>query len=125
MDFHFYYTKKYYLEGARYFGMGDERKAIELWEKAVAVDSEFAYVYQRMSSAHWNLGMVSEGKKYAQKAFELRNRVSDRERYKIEADFYAYSEKTYDKAIEALHKLLELYPEDSSAISIMPWPILT
>ncbi len=41
----------------------------------------------------------------SQRAFELRDRVSDRERYYIEANHYAISEKTYDKAIEALEKM--------------------
>ncbi len=112
---------KYYLEGEKYMATGDDRKTIEFLEKAVAVDSEFASAYSLMSAAHWNLNMESEGKKYSQKAFELRDKVSDKERYYIEGDFYLYSEKTYDKAIEAYHKLLELYPEDSGAIHMLGW----
>ncbi|MCK4805480.1 MAG: tetratricopeptide repeat protein, partial [Spirochaetes bacterium] len=46
------------------------------------------------------------------KAFELSDRVSERERYIIHADYYGLSEKTLDKAIEAFKKLLELYPDD-------------
>jgi tetratricopeptide (TPR) repeat protein len=48
-----------------------------------------------------------------QKALESSDRSSDRERYRIQGDFYLSSEKTYDKAIESYNKLLELYPEDS------------
>ncbi|GAF71446.1 unnamed protein product, partial [marine sediment metagenome] len=90
---------KYYLEGVKFYNMGDDRKTIEFMEKAVAVDSGFASAYSYMSFAYWGLNMQSVSKKYAQKAFELRDRVSDKERYYIEATFYSYSEKTYDKAI--------------------------
>ena len=112
---------KYYSEGMKYQDMGNDRKAIGFLEKAVAVDAGFASAYVALSSSYWEIRMESEGKKYSQKAFELRDRVSDRERYKIEADFYGYSEKTYDKAIEALHTLLELYPEDSFGINLLGW----
>jgi tetratricopeptide (TPR) repeat protein len=102
---------KYFLEGVKYMRMGDNHRAIEFWEKAVAVDPEFAFAYQYLSWGHWNVREVSECKKYAQKAFELRDRVSDKERYIIEAAFYSLSEKTYDKAIVTYQKILELYPE--------------
>ena len=104
---------KYYLEGVKFYNMGDDRKTIEFMEKAVAVDSGFASAYSYMCFAYWNLGMQSVSKKYAQKAFELRDRVSDKERYYIEATFYSYSEKTLDKAIDAFNRALELHPQDS------------
>lgn len=65
--------------------------------------------------AYNNLFMFSEKKKYLQKAFELKERLSDRERYLIEGEFYRYSEITYDKAVEAYSKLLQLYPDDDIA----------
>jgi len=112
---------KYYLEGLQYQNMGEERKAIEFMEKAVAVDAGFASAYVSLSASYWDIEMWSEAKKYSQKAFELRDRVSDYERYRIEGDFYGYSEKTYDKAIEALHTLLELYPEDLFGGQYLGW----
>jgi tetratricopeptide (TPR) repeat protein len=81
-------------------------------KKAVAIDPEFAMAYRSMWMAHEDLGNYSERRKYRQKAFELRDRVSDRERYYIEGVFYAGSEKTRDKSIDAYEKLLKLYPED-------------
>jgi serine/threonine protein kinase/tetratricopeptide (TPR) repeat protein len=112
---------KYYIEAEKIQNMGDNRKAIELLEKAVAVDSGFASAYAFMSIAYGNLGMPSEGKKYSRQAFELRDRVSNKERYEIEANHYAFSEKTFDKAITAYNKLLELYPEDDGAINDLGW----
>jgi len=104
---------KYYIEGRKYHNKGEERQSIPLMEKAIAIDPEFAMAYRSLAMSYNNLGFLSERKKYMQKALELSDRISDRERYRIQADFYYSSEKTYDKAIEAYNKLLELYPEDS------------
>jgi tetratricopeptide (TPR) repeat protein len=103
---------RYYSEGAKHYIEGDFRKAIQFFKQAVAKDPEFATAYRSMSAAYSVMGYRAESRKYRQKALELSDRVSDRERYRIQGDFYRYSEKTYDKAIEAYHKLLDLYPED-------------
>jgi tetratricopeptide (TPR) repeat protein/tRNA A-37 threonylcarbamoyl transferase component Bud32 len=102
---------KNYIEGLNHFNRGDVRKSIEYYEKAVALDPEFASAYRSLSISYSNLGFRAERKKYLQKAMELSDRISEKERYRIEAEYYGYSEKTYDKAIEAFNKLLQLYPE--------------
>jgi tetratricopeptide (TPR) repeat protein len=104
---------KYYIEGRKYHNKGKERQSIALVEKAVEIDPEFAMAYRSLAMSYNNLGLLSERRKYMQKALELSDRISDRERYRIQGDFHFSSEKTYDKAIESYNKLLELYPEDS------------
>jgi len=106
---------RYYVEGRRVFLKGEMRQNILLMEKAVAIDPDFAMAYRSMAMGYNNLGLMSERDKYMQKALESSHRSSDRERYRIQGDFYLSSEKTYDKAIESYNKLLELYPEDSIA----------
>jgi len=101
---------KLYSEGCKHLGL-DNRRSIRLFEKAAEIDPEFAMAYQTMSLAYWGLGLLSERKKYIQKALEFKDRISEKERLFIQGHFYQESEKTYDKAIEAYTKLLELYPE--------------
>jgi serine/threonine protein kinase/Tfp pilus assembly protein PilF len=103
---------KYYSEGRKYHLEGEFRKSITLIERAIAIDPDFAMAYRSLGNSYWTLGYSADAKKCFQKAFELSDRVSDRERYIIQGDFYRQSENTYDKAIEAYDKLLELYPED-------------
>ena len=100
-----------YIEGLNHFNRGDFRKSIEFFKEAIDIDPEFASAYRNLSIAYSNLGFRAERKKSLQKAMELSDRISERERYRIEAEYYGYSEKTYDKAIEAFNKLLQLYPE--------------
>jgi TolB-like protein len=104
---------KYYSEARKYHMGGENQQAIPFYEKAVAVDPEFAMAYRGMAVAYSNLGYGGKRRKYLQKAFELRDRISDRERYWIEADYFISSVETYDKTIEACNRLLELYPDDT------------
>jgi serine/threonine protein kinase/Flp pilus assembly protein TadD len=106
---------KYYSEGREYHTAGENRKSIELMEKAIAIDPEFAMAYRSLAMSYNNLYLFSERTKYIQKAIGLADRLSERERYIIEGDYYYESEKTWDKSVEAYEKLLELYPDDEIA----------
>jgi len=110
---------KYLMEGVKNNLEGNYRRAIQFMERAVAVDPEFATAYSWMGSQYKLLGYMSESRKNIQKAFELSDRIPDRERYRIQGRFYAESDKTYDKAAEALTTLLQLYPDDWPAIAIL------
>ena len=103
---------KYYSEARKYHLKNDYREAIQLYDKAVALDPEFAMAYRGMAAAYGNLGYVSKSREYIQKAFKLSDRVSDRERYLIQGQLYYQKENTFGQAIEAFNKLLELYPDD-------------
>jgi tetratricopeptide (TPR) repeat protein len=108
---------KHYSLGRTYHLNGDYQRGIESMLKAVEIDPEFAMAYRSMASAYANLGFGPARNNARQKAFELRDRVSDRERFLIEGDYYWTSEKTFDKAIEAFSELLELYPNDPIALT--------
>jgi serine/threonine protein kinase/predicted Zn-dependent protease len=103
---------KYYIEGRKYHGTFDYERSIELMEKAVAIDPDFAMAYRSLAMSYGNLGFRPQRKKHIEKALELSDRLPAKERYLIGGDFYGHSEKTYDKAIEAYKKLLVLYPDD-------------
>lgn len=104
---------EYYQEGIRYQRKADYTKSIPLFELAVAIDPEFAMGFRALSVAYGNLSYASEAFKHLEKAFELKDRVSEKERYYIEADYFRHSEKTYPEAIQAYTELLKLYPDDS------------
>ncbi|GAF85998.1 unnamed protein product, partial [marine sediment metagenome] len=106
---------KHYSQGRKYHLNGDYSRGIESMLKAVELDPGFAMAYRSMAAAYSNMGYFGERRNARQKAFELRDRVSDRERFLIEGDYYWSSEKTLDRAIESYSGLLELYPDDSIA----------
>jgi serine/threonine protein kinase/Flp pilus assembly protein TadD len=106
---------EYYSEGRRHHYKGKHQQSIQSMERAIAIDPEFAMAYRSMAWSYNGLGYrSSKWKDYIEKAYELSDRLSDRERYLIQGDFYMSSVREYDEAIENYNKLLKLYPEDVS-----------
>ncbi|NIN93224.1 tetratricopeptide repeat protein [bacterium] len=103
---------KYYSEGRKYHLNADYIRSIQLMERAIELDPEFAMAYRSMGMSYDNRGFVAEGRKHLKKAVELSSRLSERERYIILGSFFMSSDSTYNKAIDAYQKLLELYPDD-------------
>jgi TolB-like protein len=101
---------KIYIEGVRLHHLGENRKAIEYYEKAVAIDPEFASAYRSMGTAYNNLGYSVKSREFRKKAFELSDRVSDRERYRNQAEFYGLSDRTLDKEIAAFSNFWRSIP---------------
>jgi tetratricopeptide (TPR) repeat protein len=111
----------FFREGWKHDDKGEFRKALPFYEKAIEIDPNFAQAYIYLAIANYNLGLFSEEKRLLQKAMELTDRVTDRERYLIEAMYYSTSEQTFDKSIIAFEKILELYPEDEDANGELGW----
>jgi tetratricopeptide (TPR) repeat protein len=106
---------KYFVEGRKLHLKAEYRQSIDLMERAVAVDPEFAMAYRSLSASYGNMGFSTESKEFIQKAMELSDRLSEKELYQIQGDFFRVSEDTYDQAIEAYTKLLNLYSDDTTA----------
>ncbi len=102
----------YYSEGRNNINKGNERESINFIKRAIAIDPEFAMAYRSLAISYLNIGYKSKWKEYIQKAFNLTDRLTDRERYLVQGSYYESSEKTYYKGIEAFRKLLELHPDD-------------
>jgi len=103
---------KLYSEGRTYHLQADYWKSLSVMQKVLEIDPEFAMAWRSVAMSYSNLGMNPAKINAIQKAFDLRGRVSERERYIIEADYYRSWEKSYDKAMEAYQRLLEFYPDD-------------
>jgi serine/threonine protein kinase/predicted Zn-dependent protease len=106
---------KYYVEGRRKHQEGEFRQSIELMGKAVAIDPEFAMAYRSLAVSYSNLGLSHLRLENIQKALALSERLSEREFYQIQGDFFLESEETHEQAIEAYSQLLSLYPDDTMA----------
>ncbi|MCK4836821.1 MAG: tetratricopeptide repeat protein, partial [Candidatus Aminicenantes bacterium] len=62
----------------------------------------------------YGIGDFNAMKRYLKKSFELSDRISERERYRNQAEFYLNVENNIKKAMAAYKKLLQSYPEDLS-----------
>jgi tetratricopeptide (TPR) repeat protein len=103
---------KCYVEAERYFVRGEYYRAIQLLERAVAIDPEFAEAYRTIGVAYDNMGNHLKAYEYWLKAQKYSNRVSIYERHWINAYVYYSSAKTMNKTIESLQEVLKIYPDD-------------
>jgi serine/threonine protein kinase/tetratricopeptide (TPR) repeat protein len=92
--------------------LGDELGAIPNYQHAVEVDPNFAMAYARLGTIYSNLGQTTLSEQNRQKAFELRDRASEREKLYIMSHYYADSGQ-FDKGITALELYRQTYPRDS------------
>jgi serine/threonine protein kinase/tetratricopeptide (TPR) repeat protein len=93
--------------------MGDDLAAIPNYQRAVEIDPNFAMAYARLGTAYSNLGQTELSEQNRQKAFELRDRASEREKLYIMSHYYADSGQL-DKGITAYELYRQTYPRDST-----------
>ncbi len=103
---------KQYMEGWKYHQQYNYNQSLEYMKKAIAEDPNFAMAYRTMAWAYRLTGKIDEQMGPLRKAFELKDRASERERHLIEGDYYQIVEENLEKAIDSYETLLEIYPDD-------------
>jgi tetratricopeptide (TPR) repeat protein len=92
-------------------------EAIPHLEKAIALDPSFAMAYALLSGVYKNNDRPSEAPAFSRKAFELRDRVSERERFFISWRYYLDAEQAWDKALDLAHAWTSTYPREAFAFN--------
>ncbi len=107
------------LEALKAISLGDEQRnrgkeleAIPFYKRAIDLDPAFALAYAKLSLAYFNSGQRSLATETRGKAFALRERVSERERFFISANYYSDTSRETDKAVEVLELWKQTYPRD-------------
>src|SRR5262249_48850800 len=91
---------------------GDLTAAMTLYRRAVELDPNFAMAYGRLGTVFGIVGEASVSADYTKKAFELRDRVSERERLYLSAAYYRLVTGELEKAIEIYELWKQSYPRD-------------
>ena len=107
------------LEALKAYSMGittgrtkGDSEAVPFMKRAIELDPNFAIAYVALGIDYSNLGQGSLAADYAKKAYDLRDRVSDRERFRISAFYFQYVTGEMDKAIEAYELWAKSYPRE-------------
>ncbi len=95
---------------------GGEAESMPSFQHAVELDPNFAMAHARLSAIYNNLGEDDRSLDEAKKAFDLRERVSERERFYIDDHFYTAT-GAIEKDTETLEAAIKAYPNDSSAFT--------
>jgi tetratricopeptide (TPR) repeat protein len=106
------------LEALKAFSLGEalhilneELTAIPLYQRAIELDPNFALAYARLGAAEGNRGQGGLAEEYARKAFELRDRASERERLYIAGKYYSATGQL-EEGIRAWELYKQTYPRD-------------
>jgi eukaryotic-like serine/threonine-protein kinase len=107
------------LEALKAFTLANEARAkgrtpesLALYERAVQLDPNFAIAFARIGVHYGNQGQLELATQYVKKAYDLRDRVSERERLYITEKYHGYITGDIPKVIETLQTYTRLYPND-------------
>jgi len=107
------------LDALKAYAMGNEernkgkvRESLAFYQRAVDLDPNFAMAYARIGVFYGNQSQFESAKDYVQKAYDLRDRVSEREKLYITEKYYNYVTGEMDKAMETQQTWSKLYPTD-------------
>jgi serine/threonine protein kinase/tetratricopeptide (TPR) repeat protein len=82
------------------------------FQRAVDLDPNFAMAYSWMSSGYSGLNEGGRAAEYARKAYDLREKVSERERFIIEQSYYDLVTGELEKAAQTCELWQQTYPRD-------------
>jgi serine/threonine protein kinase/tetratricopeptide (TPR) repeat protein len=91
---------------------GKTLEAIPFYKRALELDPNFAAAYLGLDDAYFNMRQLELAAQAAEKAFALRDRVSERERFRISSSYYFDATGELDKAIEVFELWKRSYPRD-------------
>jgi eukaryotic-like serine/threonine-protein kinase len=88
--------------------------AVPLLQQAIQLDPNFAMAYAALGTSYFNLGQTSLAAENTRKAYELRERVSEREKFYIEAHYHADVTGDLEEARKTYELWAENYPRDTT-----------
>jgi tetratricopeptide (TPR) repeat protein/tRNA A-37 threonylcarbamoyl transferase component Bud32 len=104
--------------GLQAWNQGDNARAIQLLEEAIEEDTTFAMAYRKLAMIlQNNLERRSRAVEAATKAYQHRDRLTERERYLVTAAYNSVVTGDRDQVINAYRTLLDLYPDENYALN--------
>jgi tetratricopeptide (TPR) repeat protein len=107
------------LEALKAYGLGvktesanGDAAALPFFQRAVDLDANFAMAYAWMSTAYFNRNEIGRAAEYGRRAYMLREKVSERERFYIESNYYSFVTGELEKQAQALELWQQAYPSD-------------
>jgi tetratricopeptide (TPR) repeat protein/tRNA A-37 threonylcarbamoyl transferase component Bud32 len=86
-------------------------------QRALELDPDFAMAHALLSGVYANIGRTAEAPEHSRRAFELRDRVSERERFFISWRYYIDALQAWDRALELARSWTSTYPREAFAFN--------
>ena len=97
----------------------DDAAAIPLLQRAVSLDPNFAMAYARLGTNYSNLGQTARAAENTRKAYELRERVSEREKFYIVSHYALFVTGNLEEARKTCELWAQTYPRDYIPLGLL------
>jgi Flp pilus assembly protein TadD len=94
----------------------DDAAAIPLFQRAVSLDPNFAMGYAHLGTSYYNVGESVRAAENIRKGYELRERVSEREKLYITSHYEQFATGDLEATRKAYELWEQTYPRDEAAL---------
>ncbi|HYX29067.1 MAG TPA: protein kinase [Pyrinomonadaceae bacterium] len=108
-----------YSLGMQLHSRADYGRAIPFYQAAIKIDPNFAIAHARLASCFNTLRQLEASRAEFTKANELRDRVSEREKFFITSHYYGGVTGQWELQIEELEKWKLTYPHDWEPLNLL------
>jgi eukaryotic-like serine/threonine-protein kinase len=110
------------LEALKAFSLGIKAEgekgpaeALPYYQQAIQLDPGFATGFSAVGYVYFALGEAGRASEYFDKAFQLREHASERERLDITANYYSNVTGELNKAVQINQEMIQIYPREPNA----------
>jgi len=94
-------------------GKADYTAAVPLFQRSIQLDPNFAMAYAILGTTYHNLGEKILAAESTRKAYELRGRVSEWEKFYIESHYHQFVTGDLEKARQGYELWVQIYPRET------------
>jgi len=99
-------------EGTQFFLAGNAGGALKLYQQAVELDPNLALMHGRMGAAYLFLGNTELSAASYTRAYQLRDRLTEKDRLNTEINYYGRVTGDWEKEYSSVLRFLEIFPRD-------------
>src|SRR5271169_3721274 len=99
-------------QGNKLYLAGDAAGALKLYQRGVELDPNLAVTHGRMGAAYLFLGNTELSAASYTRAYQLRDRLTEKDRLNTEIAYYGRVTGDWEKEYSSVLRLLEIFPRD-------------
>jgi serine/threonine protein kinase/tetratricopeptide (TPR) repeat protein len=115
---------KAFSSGRKVLSTTGSAAAIPFFNRAIELDPNFALAYAMLGRMYGDIGESGMAADYSRKAYELRDRTSEAEKYLITASFHATVTGNMEKAEQTCELWKDAYPRSEMPLTFLSGIIL-
>jgi serine/threonine protein kinase/Flp pilus assembly protein TadD len=115
-----------YTLGNQALSNADYTPAIAPLQRAISLDPNFAMAYATLATVYSDLGEGDLARENTKKAYDLRDRVSEREKFYISSHYEDFVTQDLEKAVQVYQLWAQTYPRDATPynnLTVVYWQL--